>query len=52
MSEYPCPKCSKTVRVIIKLGGLICEECRTILFDPYTKEFEKEVSQETDEERA
>ena len=34
-----CIKCEKKTKLIIKLGGLICANCRIILFYPDDKEY-------------
>ena len=39
MEKYECPKCKHIGMYIIKLGGLICEKCRVILFTPETEEY-------------
>lgn len=42
-----CPKCKVDVNaknMIVKMGGLLCPKCRTILYRPYVdKEYFKEV---------
>lgn len=36
-----CATCKSEHEVLIKLGGLICEKCRTLLKPPYSEEWKK-----------
>lgn len=39
--KHKCNRCDKTTNLIFKLGGLICRNCRTILFWPDSDEYIK-----------
>lgn len=48
----PCPDCKKKVRVLFKMGGLICARCRTIIEEAYSpkwKEFLETVKKRNEE---
>ena len=34
-----CHKCKRTTRNILKMGGLICEKCRTIKHPPFSHQY-------------
>jgi ribosomal protein L37AE/L43A len=35
-NKLDCPKCEKKVRILFKMGGLICSRCRTIVEEAYS----------------
>lgn len=35
--KVPCHRCKKDVRPIIKFGGILCGECRIIIYYPGTE---------------
>lgn len=40
-----CKECKKDVRILIKMGGLLCARCRTIIEEAYSPKW-KEIMDE------
>lgn len=36
-----CERCKQDVELVVKMGGILCKLCRTILAYPYSEEYDK-----------
>ena len=52
IQEYKCKRCKHKGVPILKMGGLICEKCRIILFFPDSLEWKERFNLEKTEQIA
>ena len=47
--KHTCKKCGFTGKLILKMGGLICNGCRTIVFYPSELEWKEQFIKQNSE---